>query len=417
MKHYFPKKHFAALLALGLSAAQLYAGGGGGGFGGAGGGGIGALLGGGGGGGAGARGRSSSGVYAAPGSVGDATFSINPQTRSIIAIADEKTQAYIKQVIESLDAAKPQVQINVVFIEVTHNNTSDIGIEGGWGNNIGGGADGALTHSFGMGAVGMATNTAILQNMFGQPASSFAAPGAGLYTIQGQNYNVTLRAIAQSGKGKILSRPSIVVRNNQPATITVGQSVPLITSVRFDNYGNAINSVSYTSIGIILQVTPFINKDGTVEMILTPEISDLVADRSQWVPISSGSAGNAAAPLINQRSADTVVCVPDRQTVIIGGLIANAKADSETKIPVLGDIPLVGNLFKRKTKSDVKTELIIMLTPTIINNTSQLVALSAHDKAQSPVAKGLTDEEQKLYLGTLPKLAAPAQPKASEDSK
>jgi general secretion pathway protein D len=238
-----------------------------------------------------------------------------------------------------------------------------------------------------------------------------------MWTLQGQNYNVTIRAIAQAGKAKVLSRPSIVVRNNQPATITVGQSVPLITSVRFDNYGNAINSVSYTSIGIILQVTPFINKDGTVEMILDPEISDLVADRSQWVPISSGSAGNASAPLINQRSADTVVCVPDRETVTIGGLIANAKADSETKIPVLGDIPLIGNLFKRKTKTDTKTELIIMLTPTIINNSKQFAALSQYDNAKSPAAKGLTDQERETYMGASPKLTAPRQTQPPGEGK
>jgi general secretion pathway protein D len=414
MKHYFLKRHFAALLALGLSAAPLYAGGGGGG---GGMGGIGSLLGGGGSSGSTSRRSSSSSSYAAPGTVGDAIFSINPETRSIVAIADEKTQEYIKQVIDSLDEAKPQVQINVLFIEVTHNDSSDIGIEGGFGNNVGGGVQSSVAQSFGLGAVGMATNTAILQNMLGQPASSFAAPGAGMWTLNGQNYNVTLRAIAQAGKAKVLSRPSIVVRNNQPATITVGQSVPLITSVRFDNYGNAINSVSYTSIGIILQVTPFINKDGTVEMILDPEISDLVADRSQWVPISSGSAGNASAPLINQRSADTVVCVPDRETVTIGGLMANSKADSETKIPVLGDIPLIGNLFKRKTKTDTKTELIIMLTPTIINNSRQFAALTQHDNAQSKAAKGLTDEEKETYIGTAPKLTVPLKTQPPGESK
>ena len=86
-----------------------------------------------------------------------------------------------------------------------------------------------------------------------------------------------------------------MARNNQPATITVGQSVPLITNVRFDTFGNAINSVTYQSVGIILKVTPFITPDGMVEMILAPETSDLVQDRSQWVPISSGTSGTVSA--------------------------------------------------------------------------------------------------------------------------
>src|SRR5678815_5644965 len=163
-----------------------------------------------------------------------------------------------------------------------------------------------------------------------------------IYQIFSQDYQVTIRAIATAGKARVLSRPSIVARNNQPATITVGQSVPLVTNVRFDNFGNAINSVQYTSVGIILRVTPFITSEGLVEMILSPETSELVADRSQWVPISTGPSGSISAPVINSRSADTVVVTPNGQTVIIGGLMANTKADSVTKIPLLGDIPVLG---------------------------------------------------------------------------
>jgi general secretion pathway protein D len=230
------------------------------------------------------------------------------------------------------------------------------------------------------------------------------APGssAGLYQIMSQDYTVTLHAIATAGKAKILSRPSVIARNNQPATITVGQSVPLITSVRFDNFGNAINSVSYQSVGIILRVTPFITSDGLVEMILSPETSELVADRSQWVPISSGPNGSISAPIINSRSADTVVVTPDRQTVIIGGLMANAKADSESKIPYLGDIPLIGNLFKRKIRSDAKTELLIFLTPYIIQAPTQIAALSDEERHKSSATKELTPEEVNKFLDNLP---------------
>ena len=125
--------------------------------------------------------------------------------------------------------------------------------------------------------------------------------------------NVTLSALAKAGKTEILSRPSILARNNQPATISLGQQVPLITNTRFDNFGNQINSVSYQNVGIILSVTPFITSDGMVEMVVAPQTSEL-ADRSQWVPISSGGTNNSgsfSAPVINSRSADTVVVVPD----------------------------------------------------------------------------------------------------------
>src|SRR5262249_7695628 len=164
--------------------------------------------------------------------------------------------------------------------------------------------------------------------MFGQPISSFQAispiagpQGAGMYQILSTEYQVTLRAIAQNGKAKVLSRPSIVARNNQPATITVGQSVPLVTGTRVDNFGNVINPFTYPPVGIILTVPPFITPDGMVQMILAPQTSELVADRPQWVPVQSGSSGVVTAPLINSRTADTVVVTPDGETVIIGGLM------------------------------------------------------------------------------------------------
>src|SRR5262249_38279091 len=160
-------------------------------------------------------------------------------------------------------------------------------------------------------------------------------------------------AIAQSGSAKILSRPSILTRNNQPATITVGQSVPLITSVRYDTFGNAINSVSYQDVGAILRVTPFITPDNMVEMIVSPQISSI--DNTVSIPISAG----VSAPVIDVRSADTVAVTPDGQTVIIGGLIAKAKAKNDSKIPLLGDIPLLGNLFKRQQRTGTETELLI----------------------------------------------------------
>ncbi|HXU78405.1 MAG TPA: hypothetical protein VN794_17660 [Methylomirabilota bacterium] len=343
--------------------------------------------------------------------VGDAVISIDPETRSLIVIADEDTSRYISQVVSNLDRPKPQVLIKVVFLEVTHNDSLDLGVEGSYGKNLG--------NSFTSGTV---TNFTVINNAIvpqsitpAKSSSSFLGsnifgltplvPGssAGLYQLFAQDYQVTLHAIAQAGKARVLSRPSVVARNNQPATITVGQSVPLITSVRFDNFGNAINSVTYQSVGIILRVTPFITSDGLVEMILSPETSELVADRSQWVPISSGTGGTVSAPLINSRSADTVVVTPDGQTVIIGGLMENSKADTITKIPFLGDIPLLGTLFRHTVKSTLQTELMIFLTPHIILAPTEMAAFSASERGKSDAAKSLSEQELNKFLDELPK--------------
>ena len=96
---------------------------------------------------------------------------------------------------------------------------------------------------------------------------------------------MTLHAIAQAGKAKVLSRPSILARNNQPATITVGQEVPLITGVTYDSLGNSHNAYTYTDVGVILKVTPFITEDGLVEMMVSPQISEI--DPTLSIPISA----------------------------------------------------------------------------------------------------------------------------------
>ena len=343
--------------------------------------------------------------------IGDAYFSIDPETRRVVFIADEATAKAIGQVLTNLDRPKPQVLIKVVFLEVTHTDGSDIGIEGSFSKNIGSGN--GLTNPM-MNTVNGLTNStptigqslpfASASNMFGLPGSSSTFGGAnGLYQILGQDYTVTLHAIAQAGKSKVLSRPSILARNNQPATITVGQSVPLITGVTYDSFGNSHNAISYTSVGVILKVTPFITEDGLVEMIVSPQISQI--DPTLSIPISANANGSGTinAPVIDIRSADTVAVTPDGQTVVIGGLMQTTKTETVTKIPLLGDIPLLGNLFKRTQNNDAKTELIIFLTPHIVAAPTELAAMSAKQRDRSDATKGLTEEELNKFLDELPK--------------
>jgi general secretion pathway protein D len=342
--------------------------------------------------------------------VGDAIITIEPETRKVIIIADDSTQDQIKAVIESLDHPRPQVLIKVVFLEITYNKDSDIGVEGGFSRKFANSTTSTVANVFGLSGLGLgAGSNAPAANVYGQALQNFSPvpPGAGLYQILGQDYQVTLRAIAQAGKAEILSRPSILARNNQPATISLGQQVPLVSNTRFDAVNGQINTITYQSVGIILRVTPFITTDGMVEMIVSPETSQL-ADRSQWVPISAG----ALAPVINQRSADTVVVVPDGQTVIIGGLMENQKVETESRVPVLGSIPLLGNLFKRKIKSDAKTELMIFLTPHIVMMPAQLAGLTADERAKSSIKpQGMTDQELDRFLDKLPVKPAPEPPK------
>jgi general secretion pathway protein D len=356
------------------------------------------------GGGTGGRSSSSTGrQYPSSGTIGDAYYSIDPETRRVVTIADEDTSKYISQVLSNLDRPKPQVLIKVVFLEVTRSSALDFGIEGGWTRPAGSDPIVNAANVFGLSGLNQSpTNTPL--NPVGQPLSSFqstassvASGNAGLYQVLGANYQATLRAIAQAGNAKVLSRPSILARNNQPATITVGQQVPLISSVSYSGLnGTPINAVNYQNVGVILTVTPFITSDGLVEMIVSPQVSSI--DTTTTVPISLG----VNAPVIDIRSASTVAVTPDGQTVILGGLIQSSKAKNETKIPLLGDIPLLGVLFKRTVKNDAQTELMIFLTPHIIQAPSQLAALSAAQTQRADAPKAFDEKELDRFFDELP---------------
>ena len=374
--------------------AQQRGGGGGGGFGGFGGFG--------GGGGNNANRSSTSSQYNPNGAVGSATVMVDPDTKNIIVITDEETSKSIGQVIQNLDRPKAQVLIKVVFLEVTHNNSSDIGFEGTFGKAFGNSFTSSVANVFGANGLNqLTTNFNVSGPATAIPALTSASPGAGMYQVLGTDFQATLRAIAQAGKAQLLSRPSILARDGQPATIVVGQSVPLITGVTYANAGGSvvpINTVTYTDVGIILKVTPYISPEGYVEMIVSPQNSSIDPDKSIWPTISAG----VQAPVIDTSSADTVVVTPDSQTVVIGGLMKNNKSSSESKVPFLGDIPLLGNLFKRRTTAGSKTELMIFLTPHIIQAPSQLAALTAKEQSHMLTPKSYSEEDLNRFLEKLP---------------
>jgi len=282
---------------------------------------------------------------------------------------------------------------------------------------VGASMTGAVANSFGISGLSSGTGSnAPVANIFGMPISSFSAiapytagAGAGMYQVLGNDFQATLRAIAQAGKAEVLCRPSILARNNQPASVVVGQYVPLITSVSYNSISGApINSVTYTDVGIILTVTPYITSDGMVEMIVAPQTSSI--DPTLTVPIASG----VNAPVIDTVAANTVAITPNGQTVVIGGLMQRDKSSSEQKIPILGDIPFLGNVFKRRVASNSREELLIFLTPYVIQAPTQLAALSANERAHSLTPKSYSEQELDRFLDKMPtKQSKGGSPKSS----
>jgi general secretion pathway protein D len=282
--------------------------------------------------------------------LGDAVIEIDPETRSLIIITDEATHENIGQVIKNLDRPKPQVLIKVMFLEVTHNKGLDIGLEGTY----------TYTHD-GINEGSASTVWGLAQQVDG-----------GFWRVLADDWQTTLRAIAQRGKLEVLSRPSILARNNQEAVIVVGEEIPFVTNSRITDAGQTINTIQYADIGIILRVTPFITSEDMVEMIVAPEISTLT-DRT--IPISE----TVSSPVIAKRSAETVVVTPNGRTVVIGGLMETQKTESVRKVPILGDVPLLGLAFRRTIRDEVKKELLIFLTPYIVNDPEGLEALSRRE--------------------------------------
>ena len=252
--------------------------------------------------------------------------------------------------------------------------------------------------------------TLSVNNNFGLPqALAGAAGNGGLYQFMGSDFNATLQAIATAGKAQVLSRPSILARDGQMAEIVVGQSVYLPSGVSFSAVGNSVTTVptingTYQNVGIQLDVTPFIGANNLVQMILEPQITSIDTSTPGQV-IEGGSIISSAvyAPNINKRSANTVVVTPDGQPVVIGGLISNEKSVNDSKIPLLGDIPLLGQLFKFSAKSNQKSELLMFITPHIVQMPSQLAALSARETGQSQlITNSISEQELDRFLERVP---------------
>lgn len=317
------------------------------------------------------RGSGEGRTYRSYTELGDALIQVDPETRTLVIITDEDTNVEIEQIIRSIDRPKPQVLIRVLFLEVTYNDSLDVGLEG----------DLVVTSDGDIGPF--------------DAAFAFSQLDGGFVRLIGSNWEATFKALARRGKLEVLSRPSILARNNQEAVIVVGEEVPFITNSRITDLGQTINTIQYDDIGIILRVTPFITSDGMVEMIVNPEISTLT-DRT--VPISE----NVNAPIIAKRSAETVVVTPDATTVVIGGLMETQRTESVTRIPLLGDIPVLGFPFRRTVRDEVKKELLIFLTPYIVAGDDRLRELTLDETRRTRLMpQAFAPEEFERFADTL----------------
>jgi general secretion pathway protein D len=270
-------------------------------------------------------------------------------------MTSQKNYAKIEPVLDELDKIVPQVLIKVLIAEVTTSDGLDLGTEFSVLNMRSSGGE----------------------TLFGTEFLPDNMNGFMTRTLEG-DLDFTIRALQEIGDLNVLSRPYILTSNNQKATITVGQEVPFVTDTRVTETGQTINSISYEDIGIILEVTPTINNESLVIMDVKPEISTMTGET---VLISD----NVEAAVYAKRSTNSRVAVANGQTIVIGGLMQDKDTDTIEKVPLLGDIPLLGLLFQRNRTKTEKTELLIFLTPLVAQSGEDLENISNQESSRSKI--------------------------------
>ncbi|RPI61210.1 MAG: hypothetical protein EHM48_06035, partial [Planctomycetaceae bacterium] len=248
----------------------------------------------------------------------------------------------VADMIKELDQPQPQVLIQCLLAEVALGDELDFGMDAMYTKKV----DDNNTIKTGT-KFGVATE---VQNLNGFT-----------FSLTGGDFTFFLRALQHQRRLEVLDRPQIMAQDNQVAMINIGQRVPFIVDTRTTDTGATFSTVQYQPVGIQLNVTPRINPDGLVKMDISPTISSL---SKSTVDISPG----VKATIIDERTAKTTLTVQDGHTVVLGGLITTQDENIESKVPVLGDIPLLGWLFKQTIKVKERKELLIILTPHVMRN-------------------------------------------------
>ncbi|MBC8010481.1 MAG: hypothetical protein H7067_10340 [Burkholderiales bacterium] len=261
-------------------------------------------------------------------------------------------------VLQSLDKATEQVMIESKFIEVNDTDVKNLGVNWSSLNNYQIGYSPIDLLVTGNDRDKLGTNTGGTQPG-PNPGGAGTAYGAVLTAPQ---FNVALRALQTTNDSRVVSNPTIVTLNNTPAEINVGEEYPIPSYTYNAERGSfEVSGFEYKPIGVLLKVTPQVNAQGFIRLNLEPEIS------VRGDPVSFGGASGAEIPIIRTRKTKTQVSMKDGHTLAIGGLIDSSDIQGQTKVPVLGDIPGVGRLFRSKSKDKAQRNLLIFITSKVVS--------------------------------------------------
>nr|WP_228702703.1 type II secretion system secretin GspD [Moraxella boevrei] len=292
---------------------------------------------------------------------------------SVVVNANPELMVEIENTINQLDTRRDQVLIQAAIMEISGNDTQQLGVQWAMGNaNSGVGV--VNFNNVGATAIGLASEA--LTGRAGSAAASIAGAlfGIGDSKVDSsgnrQFYGAILQAINKTNNANLLSMPSILTLDNEKANILVGQNVPFVTGSYTTNNNNSstnpFQTVSREDVGINLNVVPHIGENGTVRLEITQEVSSIV----------EGTLNNTSGVVTNKNLIKTTILADDQQTVALGGLMRDNSSYGQQKVPGLGDVPVLGNLFRSKTKNSDKTNLIVFLQPTILRNGTAVASMT-----------------------------------------
>ena len=284
-------------------------------------------------------------------------------TNAVVITAQPDVMRSLKSVIRQLDIRRAQVLVEAIIAEVSSTKSSELGVQFGTLDS----SNGAVASEF------PGTGPNILALALGSNPITTLGGGFTIGAGDGRGSNrfgVLLRAIASDDDSNLLSTPNLVMLDNEEAEIIVGQNVPFVTGSQQTTGGlaNPFQTIQRQDVGLTLRVKPQINEGNAIKLDITQETSSVVPDNSSVT---------SADIITNKRSIKTTVMVEDGEIIVLGGLISEDLTEGVSKVPVLGDIPLLGNLFRSRTTRKLKTNLMVFLHPVILKDGKEKILSSS----------------------------------------
>jgi general secretion pathway protein D len=291
----------------------------------------------------------------------DLSIVADEQTNALVITAQPDVMQELERVIARLDIRRAQVLVEAIIVEVQDGDAFNLGVQ--WANTNGGGtqftATGLPTTTVANAAIEY-NNDGTLSSNTTKALSNFNGLAAGFYS---GNWAGLVTALSSNTKSNILATPSIVTLDNKEAAFNVGQEVPVVTGSQSSTTGSVFNTVERKTVGTKLKVTPQINEGDSVLMEIEQEVSSVAASTS-----TSSSSNSDLGDTFNTRTVKNAVLVKSGETVVLGGLLSNNTAESTYKVPLLGDIPVLGYLFRYNSTSKTKQNLMVFIHPTILRD-------------------------------------------------